>query len=120
MADVTADSSIVTDSSAAVQPEPPQEKHQEDKPTAGSQDEGGEQVERSNSDVYGYIKEDLFTSEIFKVEIQNLPKYVGFNDLKKFLNKHGLNPHKVKLMGKQTFAFVTFRNQVGFVFMSSV
>ncbi|KAG5280873.1 hypothetical protein AALO_G00064960 [Alosa alosa] len=64
-----------------------------------------------NSNVYRYIKEDLFTSEIFKVEIQNLPKFIGFNDLKKFLTKHGLNPHKIKLFGKQTFAFVTFKNQ---------
>ncbi|KAG7251538.1 hypothetical protein CRUP_004448, partial [Coryphaenoides rupestris] len=25
-----------------------------------------------------YIKDELFTSEIYKVEIQNLPKFVGF------------------------------------------
>lgn len=60
---------------------------------------------------YRYIKDDLFTSEIFKVEIRNLPKFVGFNDLKKFLAKHGLNPHKIKLFGRQTFAFVTFKNE---------
>lgn len=63
-----------------------------------------------DSNAYRYIKEDLFTSEIFKVEIQNIPKFIGFNDLKKFLTKHGLNPHKIKLFGKQTFAFVTFKN----------
>ncbi|XP_037231830.1 tRNA (uracil-5-)-methyltransferase homolog A isoform X2 [Falco rusticolus] len=62
-------------------------------------------------DVYGYIKGDLFTSEIYKVEIQNLPKYIGFNDVKKFLAKYGLNPHKIKLFGKQTFAFVTFKSE---------
>lgn len=61
--------------------------------------------------MYRYIKEDLFTSEIYKVEIRNLPKFVGFNDLKKFLAKHGLNPHKIKLFGRQTFAFVTFKNE---------
>ncbi|XP_037536527.1 tRNA (uracil-5-)-methyltransferase homolog A [Nematolebias whitei] len=60
---------------------------------------------------YRYIKDDLFTSEIFKVEIRNLPKFTGFNDLKKFLAKHGLNPHKIKLFGRQTFAFVTFKNE---------
>ncbi|KAM6964836.1 tRNA (uracil-5-)-methyltransferase homolog A [Aplochiton taeniatus] len=64
----------------------------------------------SNPGNYRYIKEDLFTSEIFKVEIQNLPKYIGFNDMKKFLAKHGLNPHKVKLFARQSFAFVTFKN----------
>ncbi|NWX17733.1 TRM2A methyltransferase, partial [Aegotheles bennettii] len=62
-------------------------------------------------DVYGYTKGELFTSEIYKVEIQNLPKYIGFNDVKKFLAKHGLSPHKIKLLGKQTFAFVTFKSE---------
>lgn len=75
-----------------------------------SRDDGGVTADPSPN-VYRYIKDDLFTSEIFKVEIQNLPKFIGFNDLKKFLTKHGLNPHKIKLMGKQTFAFVTFRNE---------
>ncbi|NWI28102.1 TRM2A methyltransferase, partial [Sula dactylatra] len=62
-------------------------------------------------DVYRYTKGDLFTSEIYKVEIQNLPKYIGFNDVKKFLAKYGLSPHKIKLFGKQTFAFVTFKSE---------
>ncbi|NXN32607.1 TRM2A methyltransferase, partial [Nycticryphes semicollaris] len=65
----------------------------------------------ASPDVYRYIKGDLFTSEIYKVEIQNLPKYIGFNDVKKFLAKYGLNPHKIKLFGKQTFAFVTFKSE---------
>ncbi|XP_054630367.1 tRNA (uracil-5-)-methyltransferase homolog A isoform X1 [Dunckerocampus dactyliophorus] len=63
----------------------------------------------SDPSMYGYIKQDLFTSEIFKVEIQNLPRFIGFNDMKKFLAKHGLNPHKVKLFSR--FAFVTFKNE---------
>ncbi|XP_026540712.1 tRNA (uracil-5-)-methyltransferase homolog A [Notechis scutatus] len=63
------------------------------------------------SNMYRYIKEDLFTSEIYKVELQNLPRYVGFNEVKKFLAKYGLNPHKIKLMGRQTFAFVTFKSE---------
>uniref|UniRef100_A0A8C5S222 tRNA (uracil(54)-C(5))-methyltransferase n=1 Tax=Laticauda laticaudata TaxID=8630 RepID=A0A8C5S222_LATLA len=63
------------------------------------------------SNMYRYIKEDLFTSEIYKIELQNLPRYVGFNEVKKFLAKYGLNPHKIKLMGKQTFAFVTFKSE---------
>uniref|UniRef100_A0A667ZL25 tRNA (uracil(54)-C(5))-methyltransferase n=1 Tax=Myripristis murdjan TaxID=586833 RepID=A0A667ZL25_9TELE len=70
-----------------------------------------ERAAGSDPSRYRYIKQDLFTSEIFKVEIQNLPKFIGFNDLKKFLAKHGLNPHKIKLFGKQTFAFVTFKNE---------
>lgn len=72
---------------------------------------GGEGDAASDPNMYRYIKEDLFTSEIYKVEIRNLPKFIGFNDLKKFLAKHGLNPHKIKLFGRQTFAFVTFKNE---------
>lgn len=75
------------------------------------QDSKAEESEPSNPSIYSYIKDDLFTSEIFKVEIRNLPKFTGFNDLKKFLAKHSLNPHKIKLFGKQTFAFVTFKNE---------
>ncbi|KAK2837654.1 hypothetical protein Q5P01_014866 [Channa striata] len=71
----------------------------------------GENEAASDPGVYRYIKEDLFTSEIYKVEIRNLPKFIGFNDLKKFLSKHSLNPHKIKLFGRQTFAFVTFKNE---------
>ncbi|XP_053136325.1 tRNA (uracil-5-)-methyltransferase homolog A isoform X2 [Hemicordylus capensis] len=65
----------------------------------------------NTSNMYRYIKDDLFTSEIYKVEIQNLPKYIGFNEVKKFLAKYGLSPHKIKLLGKQTFAFVTFKSE---------
>lgn len=120
MADVISDSSILNDSPApveesSIQPEPPQEKNQQEEPAAERKTEGEDCEERSNSDLYRYIKEDMFTSEIFKVEIQNLPKYIGFSDVKKYLNKHGLNPHKIKLMGKQNFAFVTFKSQVGFI-----
>lgn len=71
----------------------------------------GESEAASDPNMYRYIKEDLFTSEIYKVEIRNLPKFTGFNDLKKFLAKHSLNPHKIKLLGKQPFAFVTFKNE---------
>ncbi|XP_077164938.1 tRNA (uracil-5-)-methyltransferase homolog A isoform X2 [Paroedura picta] len=80
--------------------------------------EAKEDAEESNKkntldtvNMYRYIKDDLFTSEIYKVEIQNLPKYIGFNEVKKFLAKYGLNPHKIKLLGKQTFAFVTFKSK---------
>ncbi|KAF4074160.1 hypothetical protein AMELA_G00236390 [Ameiurus melas] len=111
MADVTPPDSSNLNEESGVQPGPPQEKHQDDEPAAESVNEGEEQEGRSSSNFYPYIKEDLFTSEIFKVKIQNLPKNISFNDLKRFLNKQWLNPHKIKLMGKQNFAFVTFKNQ---------
>ncbi|KAA0716949.1 tRNA (uracil-5-)-methyltransferase -like protein A [Triplophysa tibetana] len=95
----TANEPVVTDDLV-------EEKTQEDKPAEGE----GDGATDGDANMYRYIKGDLFTSEIFKVEIQNLPKYIGFNDLKKFLNKHGINPHKIKLFNKQMFAFVTFKN----------
>ncbi|KAK5910429.1 hypothetical protein CesoFtcFv8_004264 [Champsocephalus esox] len=87
-----------------------EEKPVDDAPQDSNKAEG-ENEESLDPEMYRYIKEDLFTSEIYKVEIRNLPKFTGFNDLKKFLAKHGLNPHKIKLFGKQTFAFVTFKNE---------
>ncbi|KAJ4942076.1 hypothetical protein JOQ06_011946 [Pogonophryne albipinna] len=107
MADVSG--SPVVDTPASME-----EKPVDDAPQDSNKDEGkaeGENEESLDPEMYRYIKEDLFTSEIYKVEIRNLPKFTGFNDLKKFLAKHGLNPHKIKLFGKQTFAFVTFKNE---------
>ncbi|XP_066509668.1 tRNA (uracil-5-)-methyltransferase homolog A-like [Hoplias malabaricus] len=113
MAEAAVDNTNQPDDSVPLkdsEPELMEEPSPEDQPALESK-AGEEKVEDEKANVYRYIKEDLFTSEIFKVEIQNLPKYIGFNDLKKFLNKHGLNPHKIKLMGRQNFAFVTFKNQ---------
>lgn len=113
MADV---SDIPLDDSAASKEEQQQQQQHDLPRDAISEDSKSDtkpegQSEVTDSNLYRYIKEDLFTSEIYKVEIRNLPKFVGFNDLKKFLAKHGLNPHKIKLFGKQTFAFVTFKNE---------
>lgn len=55
---------------------------------------GSEKEENGTANSVGpgldYIKRG-FTSEIFKVEIQNLPKHYGFGELKKLLT------HKLKL-----------------------
>lgn len=115
----------VSDCPAADQPLPQEEKSADvpldEKPDDVPQDnpDNGDEKSEAKADgeaasdpnMYRYIKDDLFTSEIYKVEIRNLPKFIGFNDLKKFLAKHGLNPHKIKLFGRQTFAFVTFKNE---------
>lgn len=113
MADFAVDNSAAgslpsTENEPVVTDDLVEEKNQEDKPAEGEGE--GDGAAGGDSNMYRYIKGDLFTSEIFKVEIQNLPKYIGFNDLKKFLNKHGINPHKIKLFNKQMFAFVTFKN----------
>ncbi|XP_077571267.1 tRNA (uracil-5-)-methyltransferase homolog A-like [Stigmatopora nigra] len=99
--------------SPAVESSPPKKGDDGDIPTNTSDHVSNPEETKvsSDSNIYSYIKDDLFTSEIYKVEIRNVPKFIGFNDLKKFLARHGLNPHKVKLMNKQTFAFVTFKNE---------
>lgn len=103
--------------SPGANPPPSEEERPDDPPQDSNNDDvksdmkEGENEAASDPSMYRYIKEDLFTSEIYKVEIRNLPKFTGFNDLKKFLAKHRLNPHKIKLFGKQTFAFVTFKNE---------
>ncbi|XP_012589727.1 PREDICTED: tRNA (uracil-5-)-methyltransferase homolog A isoform X2 [Condylura cristata] len=60
--------------------------------------------------LYSYIREDLFTSEIFKLELQNVPRHASFSDVRRFLSRFGLQPHKTKLFGQPPCAFVTFRN----------
>ncbi|XP_075390353.1 tRNA (uracil-5-)-methyltransferase homolog A isoform X1 [Tenrec ecaudatus] len=60
--------------------------------------------------LYGYIRDDLFTSEIFKLELQNVPRHASFSDVRRFLGRFGLQPHKTKLFGQPPCAFVTFRS----------
>nr|KAF6468438.1 tRNA methyltransferase 2-like protein A [Rousettus aegyptiacus] len=60
--------------------------------------------------LYNYIRDDLFTSEIFKLELQNVPRHASFSDVRRFLGRFGLQPHKTKLFGQPPCAFVTFRS----------
>lgn len=67
-------------------------------------------------DAYLYTRTGRFTSEIFKIEINNLPKYMNIVDLKKvFRNKVKVNPLKLKIIknekGKAIYGFATFRNE---------
>uniref|UniRef100_A0A8D1KKW5 tRNA (uracil-5-)-methyltransferase homolog A n=1 Tax=Sus scrofa TaxID=9823 RepID=A0A8D1KKW5_PIG len=59
---------------------------------------------------YSYIRAGLFTSEIFKLELQNVPRHASFSDVRRFLGRFGLQPHKTKLFGQPPCAFVTFRS----------
>ncbi|XP_074641101.1 tRNA (uracil-5-)-methyltransferase homolog A-like [Tubulanus polymorphus] len=68
-------------------------------------------VKEENHSEYSYLEREGFTSEIYKIEIHNLPKYVRFGQLKKKLTALELNPKKVKLIkgnGNYFYAFVTF------------
>jgi len=57
-------------------------------------------------------REANFTSEIFKIEIDGLPRHTGYGQLKKFLSKLGLEPKKVKLPpGGNMGALVTFNDE---------
>ena len=51
--------------------------------------------EENGKDVEGLLtKREGFTSEIFKIEVKNLPKYFGVGQMKKFLGKMQLKFHK--------------------------
>ncbi|XP_061188438.1 tRNA (uracil-5-)-methyltransferase homolog A-like [Saccostrea echinata] len=89
----------------------------EEEETGGTQQvetEGTQQEETEGTgsvkDPYGYTRREEFTSEIFKVEICNLPRF-GFKELKKRLAKLDIKPVKIKSLPRATFAFVTFRNE---------
>lgn len=63
---------------------------------------------------YSYTQRSHFTSEIFKIEISNLPFHMSPNDLKKLLTKRlSLDPHKIKMfnISRSRFAFATFKNE---------
>ncbi|GBN72948.1 tRNA (uracil-5-)-methyltransferase A [Araneus ventricosus] len=70
-------------------------------------------VKREEPDLYSYTKLDDFTSEIFKIELGNLPNFIGYGQLRKLLNSNlKLHPRKVKAIGNPPhFAFITFRNE---------
>ena len=89
-----------------------------------------EQNEEVQVDTDSYLNRDEFTSERFKIEIQNLPKHFGFavglsswiynlnnlhvdslKQLKKYLTSLKLEYVKVKSPGRCSYAFVTFRNE---------
>merc|ERR1719500_1638945 len=57
-------------------------------------------------------REKLFSSDDFKIEVQNLPKYFGMGQLKKlFNNKLKLNTHKLKPCGPgKNYMYVCFKN----------
>ncbi|XP_054974680.1 tRNA (uracil-5-)-methyltransferase homolog A isoform X2 [Sorex araneus] len=71
---------------------------------------GGATESGSQPGLYSYIRDDLFTSEIFKLELQNVPRHTSFSDIRRFLGRFGLQPHKTKLFGQPPCAFVTFSN----------
>lgn len=92
-------------SSAGGIPEAPAPQEEEEEEGAGAAAQSGPQP-----GLYSYIRDDLFTSEIFKLELQNVPRHASFSDVRRFLGRFGLQPHKTKLFGQPPCAFVTFRS----------
>ena len=46
---------------------------------------------------YAYLKQQIST-EVNKIEIHGLPKYVGYKQLKKLIASDNINPHKIKVI----------------------
>jgi len=80
---------------------------QEPRFIASKMNEGSGEIAEKN-DPYAYLSRNEFSSELFKIEINNLPKYFGVGQLKKFMTRLGVNSHKIKLSDK-SFVFVTFK-----------
>ncbi|XP_060070998.1 tRNA (uracil-5-)-methyltransferase homolog A-like [Ylistrum balloti] len=75
------------------------------------QDEDEKDEEESkDQDPSASSRTDLFTSEIFKIEILNLPRF-GFKQLKKRLATLDVKPVKIKALERKGFAFATFRSE---------
>ena len=94
-----------------------------DSPTgAVSKEEGDLEVEEALDNIGGAeepmdenqaaIPEKLFSSDDFKIEVQNLPRYFGMGQLKKlFNNKLKLNTHKLKPCGPgKNYMYICFKN----------
>ncbi|KAK2145992.1 hypothetical protein LSH36_641g00053 [Paralvinella palmiformis] len=63
----------------------------------------------SDIDPFAYLKRDEFTSEIFKIEMNNLPKKCGIGQLRKKLVALGLKPRKVKVLQSGLYGFANFK-----------
>lgn len=83
---------------------------------SATSDVGKKAEEKNKTDLllqkeeYSYIQRDEFTSEIFKIEIQHMPRF-GFSELRKKLLHLELHPIKIKGFPHNGYAFVTFRNE---------
>lgn len=75
-------------------------------------DEQPQAEKKEKLDPLAYTKTGDFTSEIYKIFIDNIPIYVPPREFKNFLiKKLQLDPVKVKRPLKKSWAHVTFRNE---------
>ena len=72
----------------------------------GDTKEALERIDGADTTSAGVFKsqQQLFTSEIFKIELQGLPRFFGVGQAKKIFNsKLKLNCHKIKVTTNQLF-----------------
>ena len=70
-----------------------------------------ESVNFKSDERYSYTEREGFTSEVNKVEINNIPRICGYKQLKSFFKRYKLTPLKLKIVRsrpKHSFAFATF------------
>lgn len=82
-----------------------------DKPEENQQ----QKSDKPEEDEFAYLKHAGFSSEGFKIEVKNLPKFYGYAELKKLIsNTLSLNASKIKIPKKNSsFAFVCLRSDDG-------
>lgn len=81
-------------------------------------DEKVEIPEKYNTDDYAYLQNEGYTSEIFKIEVKNLPKYYGFGEIKKLFSKTlGIESHKIKIPSRNSpYGYICLKNDEGETF----
>ncbi|XP_019557004.3 tRNA (uracil-5-)-methyltransferase homolog A [Aedes albopictus] len=110
---------VVSDSAADTKPEEVNTKSDEivAEPTTDEKVvvDATEAKSTTKEDEYAYLETTGFTSERFKIEIRNMPKYYGIAELKKFLNSElSLSTNKIKIIRPGCpFLFVCFRDEKG-------
>lgn len=64
---------------------------------------------------YSYLSNPGFSSEVFKIELKNLPRFYGYGELKKMVNVTcKIECNKIKIPKKNSpFGFLCFRNDEG-------
>eukprot|EP00794_Sanderia_malayensis_P013751 gene13751-15189_t len=88
------------------------------RPTSPTRGEGGQlnnkdcdETKETKDDLYFYTKSGDFTSEVFKICVENLPTFVKYQQLKQTLEKLKVKSRKIKLDHHGRCAYLTFRSE---------
>lgn len=104
----------VTDDKVEVKEE--EEEQQEDQ-TVKVEEKEAEKTDTSTDPLFSYLKRG-YTSEIYKIELRNLPKYIDHGQFHTFLRKQGIKFNKAKVIAPKAFkgeknshAYVSLRSE---------